>query len=112
MRYVSRCFQYPQTDRTSCDVVLPHNRTNSPKTFSILKRIEPHATVSVVARTLSRLHFQYPQTDRTSCDFILSFLTNLTKQTFQYPQTDRTSCDALYSFALSDAHTLFNYPQK
>ena len=85
-------FQYPQADRASCNsnlvqtpVIYPGLSVSSSgssimqpvqlnlifsgaQSFSILKRIEHHATVYVSRETLIIYDFQYPQADRASCN--------------------------------------------
>ena len=109
--------QYPQTGRTSCNLVYLLAPLELILTCSTLRRVEPHATLLTAPEFAIVPVLQYPQTGRTSCNrrkllpgasmphlAVPSDGSNLMQHqgntlisgnTFvlQYPQTGRTSCN-------------------
>ncbi len=65
---------------------------NDCQTFSILVRIEPHATHGSHHEPKQNECFQYPRADRASCNLITD-LRIIQRCNFQYPRADRASCN-------------------
>ncbi len=87
-------FQYPGADRASCNGEFKDAEGNVALPFSILVRIEPHATAHIrVKRKLHIGNFQYPGADRASCNLTNPRCTSGPHCVFQYPGADRASCN-------------------
>ncbi len=86
-------FQYPQADRSLCNMLVCPCPRAGPEAFSILKRIEASATDSSSGDFVSIITFQYPQADRSLCNWNKSFSRGQRCSSFQYPQADRSLCN-------------------
>ena len=109
---MQQTFQYPRTDRISCN---PRSRLadkSRHRAFSILERIESPVTWALeAALDRQEIDFQYPRTDRISCNRLISGSAPSAFTIFQYPRTDRISCNRALKSCWPSPARCFQYPR-
>ena len=123
-------FQYPRSDRITCNKNAAPLIAKWPTPFSIRVRIESLATVNVCVVWSVRFHFQYPRSDRITCNVewiashralndlsVSAFGSNhlqppddvesrVSRYAFQYPRSDRITCNLHTTSAMTATYAL------
>ncbi len=128
-------FQFPQSERTNCNLHLIQQRTTLSLTFSFHNRNERTATFVRRGQRAGTWRFQFPQSERTNCNFAVCFHRRLAHSLsvstigtnelqpkitclnfgiamlFQFPQSERTNCNTPDFLAKTRPRWIFQFPQ-
>ena len=103
-------FQFPQSERTNCNVSFDATKPALVIAFSFHNRNERTATVAPSLLVLRMRFFQFPQSERTNCNIVAN--TPLPVDlVFQFPQSERTNCNAARSSRDIKILRNFQFPQ-